>query len=69
MNLNLKVTRDGKTESQTVSVDDVLTWRQWRSYEVAAIKAVAAGELRRFSTRDEDGTFCDLEPANPKGAT
>ena len=64
MDLNLKVTRDGETESQTVSVDDVLKWRQWSQNEVNAIKKVAAGELHRFSTRDEKGVFCDLETAD-----
>lgn len=67
-NQNLKVTCDGSANPQTVSVDDVLKWRQWSQHEVTAIKAVAAGELHRFSTRDEKGTFCDLETADPKGA-
>ena len=64
----LKVTRDGDATPQTVSVDGVLKWRQWSQHEVDAIKKVAAGELHRFSTRDEKGTFCDLEPADPKRA-
>ena len=64
MNLNLKMTRDGDVTPQTVSVDDVLAWRSWLQREIDKIKEVAAGKRRSFSTRDKDGIYCDLEPAD-----
>lgn len=45
---------------EVLSVDAVLSWREWTQREADKIASVALGDLRRFST-DRDGLPCDIE--------
>ena len=55
----LTITFDGG-KIETTNIDAVFGWREWSQFDDAAIKLVASGVLRRFST-DRDGVPCDIE--------
>lgn len=59
----LKVTKDGQVNTpEYVTVREVLNWREWSQREADAIGHVVNGNLRRLSTINSQGVFCDLEP-------
>lgn len=61
----LKVTFDGESPRfRLIPYADILQWRKWSDRENEILRHVMSGEVRRFSTRNDQGVFCDVELPN-----
>ena len=59
----LKVTYDDNRDPELLSIDEILTWREWTPREHMAFAAVADGTLRRITTDAGDRRQFHIELA------